>query len=157
MLWKGWSVLFFTFINLCSIPLFTIRFRVSWWVPSTEPVFFTSLFCLFEALALMLPPQQMAAKQAVLSTTDLEKIRNILLQTLKDLSFLKKHIQSVIYFFVLCIVQIKVSLCVFTSRPHADSVLSQKYRDWCMPTAALCSEQWCLCTWFSFPFSVTSH
>ena len=51
---------------------------------------FNSLSSLFESLALMLLPQQMTAVRIALSTWDLQKICNIFLQTLKDLSFLKK-------------------------------------------------------------------
>lgn len=42
-------------------------------------------------LALMLLPQQMMAATNALSTTYLYKISNILVQILKDLSFLKKQ------------------------------------------------------------------
>ena len=48
------------------------------------------LFTFFKSLALMLFPQQMTADRTALCTTDLWKICNILLQTLKDLSFLNK-------------------------------------------------------------------
>ena len=51
---------------------------------STEPPFFNSLFHFLVPLALMLLPQQMAAKDIVHSTTDNQKICNFLLQTLKN-------------------------------------------------------------------------
>ncbi|MED6278609.1 hypothetical protein CHARACLAT_025655, partial [Characodon lateralis] len=45
----------------------------------------------FKSLALMLLPQQMMAEEITLSTTDLQKSCSILLQTPKDLIFLKKY------------------------------------------------------------------
>ncbi|MEQ2253722.1 hypothetical protein ILYODFUR_035276 [Ilyodon furcidens] len=60
-------------------------------VPKTKPVFLISLLSFFKSLALMLLPQQMMAGEFTLFTTDLEKTCSILLQTPKDLSFLKKY------------------------------------------------------------------
>ena len=61
--------------------------------------FFIGFINIFESWALMLLLPQMAAKQIALSTTDLKKICNILLQTVKDLSFLKKY--SLLFYFLL--------------------------------------------------------
>ena len=43
----------------------------------------------------MLVPQQMTEDETELSTTDLQKMRNILLQTLKDLNVHKNKVRSV--------------------------------------------------------------
>ncbi|MEQ2222451.1 hypothetical protein ILYODFUR_026583 [Ilyodon furcidens] len=64
-------------------------------VPRTELAYFISLqnFLKLGVAPLMLP-QQMMAEEITLSTTDLQKICSILLQTLKDLNFFKKAASS---------------------------------------------------------------
>ena len=59
-------------------------------IPSTEPALFISLFNLFESLALMLLPPTDGCK-ANHTLHHRQKICNILVETLKDLSLLRKY------------------------------------------------------------------
>ena len=89
LLFGGYVVLPIMFSSLRNILLSTTNSRGSSAVPSTEPALIIFLSFL-ESLALMLLPLQMASKRIALATTDCQKTRNLLRQTLNDLSFLKK-------------------------------------------------------------------
>ncbi|MEQ2308334.1 hypothetical protein AMECASPLE_027255 [Ameca splendens] len=90
--YSGFPIKFFILLRILFRAMIS---RGSRGVPRTELAYVISLqnFFKFGVAPLMLP-QQMMAEEITLSTTDLQKICSILLQTLKDLNFFKKAASS---------------------------------------------------------------
>src|SRR4029434_7119358 len=90
VLCSGWWTLSKIVSNLLRVLFSATDVRQSSSMPTTAPAFLTSLSSRPASLFFMLPLQHTTAEKRTLATTDWKNMRRILLQTLKDISLLRK-------------------------------------------------------------------